>query len=279
VIDCEFVCTSAKTTSFSVDFTACTDSTFIIDAFPTIIESILDEQTPLFNGDTTSINESIQQLILSTITDPVPIIAEDENISYFGSVDGVDYSGMTAMGFSAETNVFDVPNLVFTANTLSDTTNDPWFYSLFDPTGNGNYTGFSFWTIVQNLTLLNPISTSTTSTSTTSTTTNPCVTPVPTTTTSTTQAPIIECYSGTIIGKIYYYTGNTFTDYDDVVVATLRSRGIANYTDSNVPTYEVTGLTNVSLDMTGPYSGVTKDPYSTFLVNVTNTSGSLFSFF
>jgi hypothetical protein len=278
VIDCEFVCTSAKTTSFSVDFTACTDSTFIIDAFPTIIESILDEQTPLFNGDTTSINESIQQLILSTITDPVPIIAEDENISYFGSVDGVDYSGMTAMGFSAETNVFDVPNLVFTANTLSDTTNDPWFYSLFDPTGNGNYTGFSFWTIVQNLTLLNPISTSTSSTSTTSTTTNPCVTPVPTTTTSTTQAPIIECYSGTIIGKIYYYTGNTFTDYDDVVIATLRSRGIANYSDSNVPTYEVTGLTNVSLDMTGPYSGVTKDPYSTFLVNVTNTSGSLFSF-
>ena len=278
VIDCEFVCTSAKTTSFSVDFTACTDSTFIIDAFPTIIESILDEQTPLFNGDTTSINESIQQLILSTITDPVPIIAEDENISYFGSVDGVDYSGMTAMGFSAETNVFDVPNLVFTANTLSDTTNDPWFYSLFDPTGNGNYTGFSFWTIVQNLTLLNPISTSTTSTSTTSTTTNPCVTPIPTTTTSTTQAPIIECYSGTIIGKIYYYTGNTFTDYDDVVIATLRSRGIANYSDSNVPTYEVTGLTNVSLDMTGPYSGVTKDPYSTFLVNVTNTTGSLFSF-
>ena len=281
VVDCEFVCTSAKTTSFSVDFTGCTNSAssiFYLDSFPTIIESILNEQTPLFNGDTTSINESIQQLILSTITDPVPIIAEDENISYFGSVDGVDYSGMTAMGFSAETNVFDVPNLVFTANTLSDSTNDPWFYSLFDPTGNGNYTGFSFWTIVQNLTLLNPISTSSTSTSTTSTTTNPCVTPVPTTTTTTTAPLIVECYSGTVVGKIYYYTGNTFTDYDDVVIATLRSRGIATYTDSNVPTYEVTGLTDVSLDMTGPYSAVTKDPYSTFLVNVTNTAGSSFSF-
>ena len=281
VVDCEFVCTSAKTTSFSVDFTGCTNSAssiFYLDSFPTIIESILNEQTPLFDGSTISINDSVQQLILSTITDPVPLIAEDENINYFGSVDGVDYSGMTTMGFTAETNVFEVPNLTFTANTLSDSTNDPWFYSLFDPTGNGNYTGFSFWTIVQNLTLLNPISTSTTSTSTTSTTTNPCVTPVPVITTTTTEAVIVECYSGTVVGKIYYYTGNTFTDYDDVVIATLRSRGIATYTDSNVPTYEVTGLTDVSLDMTGPYSAVTKDPYSTFLVNVTNTAGSSFSF-
>jgi hypothetical protein len=281
VVDCEFVCTSAKTTSFSVDFTGCTNSAssiFYLDSFPTIIESILNEQTPLFDGSTISINDSVQQLILSTITDPVPLIAEDENINYFGSVDGVDYSGMTTMGFTAETNVFEVPNLTFTANTLSDSTNDPWFYSLFDPTGNGNYTGFSFWTIVQNLTLLNPISTSTTSTSTTSTTTNPCVTPVPVITTTTTEAAIVECYSGTVVGKIYYYTGNTFTDYDDIVVATLRSRGIATYTDSNVPTYEVTGLTDVSLDMTGPYSAVTKDPYSTFLVNVTNTAGSSFSF-
>jgi len=281
VVDCEFVCSSAKTSSFNVDFTACTnsvDTVSYLDSFPSIIESILNEETTLFNGDTTSIDSSIKDLILNTINDPVPIIAEDENISYFGSIDGGDYTNMTSMGFTGETNVYEVPNLVFSANTLDSDLNDAWYYALFDPNGSGNYTGFSFWTIVQNLTLINPATSTTSTSSTSSTTTDPCVTPVPITTTTTTEAPVIDCYSGTVVGKIYYYTGNTYSDYDDVVVATLRSRGIATYSDSNVPTYEVNNLNDVSLDMSGAYSAVTKDPYATFLINVKNSSGADFSF-
>ena len=86
------------------------------------------------------------------------------------------------------------------------------------------------------------------------------------------------CYSGNVVGKIYLYTGNSFTDYDDLVVTTLRSRGVSNYTDGNNPTWEVTGITDVTLDMTGPYSGVSKNPYLPFVVNVTNYQGDLFSF-
>jgi hypothetical protein len=62
-------------------------------------------------------------------------------------------------------------------------------------------------------------------------------------------------------------------------LATLRSRGIATYgTDSTGPAYQVTGLTDVSLTCTGTYSAVTKNPYSTFGVNVTDKDGDTFFF-
>jgi hypothetical protein len=40
----------------------------------------------------------------------------------------------------------------------------------------------------------------------------------------------------------------------------------------------VSGLTQVSLDTTGLYSGVTKNPYSTFVINATGRTGTNFSF-
>jgi hypothetical protein len=104
---------------------------------------------------------------------------------------------------------------------------------------------------------------------------NPC-----TTTGGGTQdlGEITTCYSGQVVGRIYLYTGNSFTDYDDLVIGTLRSRGISTYVDGNNPTWEVTGITDVTLDMTGAYSGVSKNPYLPFLVNATNKEGNSFSF-
>ena len=122
------------------------------------------------------------------------------------------------------------------------------------------------------------VTTTTTAPTTITTTTDPCVTPEPTTTTTTTVPVNIDCYSGSVVGKLYYYSGVSFTDYDDVVVATLRSRGIATYSDENNPVFEVSNINNVTLDMTGQYSDVLKNPYSPFVVNVTNDSGTNFSF-
>ena len=73
--------------------------------------------------------------------------------------------------------------------------------------------------------------------------------------------------------KIYYYTGTSYTHYDNVVVGTLRSRGVATYTNATNPTYSVTGITDVSLNMTGQYSSVLKNPYATFGVNVKDKFG------
>jgi|694.fasta_scaffold04254_12 hypothetical protein len=89
---------------------------------------------------------------------------------------------------------------------------------------------------------------------------------------------ITNCYSGSITGNIYIYSGTAYTDYDDLVIATLRSRGIATYGTDNGAVYEVSGLTDVSMDCTGTYSAVTKNPYSTFALNVTNKDGDNFTF-
>ena len=80
------------------------------------------------------------------------------------------------------------------------------------------------------------------------------------------------------MGVIYYYTGTSYTNYDDMVVATFRSRGIATYVNGNNPVYEVSNLNNVSLDMTGQYAGVLQNPYLPFGINVTNDDGVNFNF-
>jgi hypothetical protein len=104
---------------------------------------------------------------------------------------------------------------------------------------------------------------------------NPCVTG---STGSQNIGEITTCYSGQVVGRLYMYTGNSYTDFDDLVVGTLRSRGIADYTDGSNPTFEITGVTDVTLDMTGQYSGVTKNPYLPFVINATNYDGVSFSF-
>jgi hypothetical protein len=89
---------------------------------------------------------------------------------------------------------------------------------------------------------------------------------------------ITNCFTGTVVGNLVYYDGESYKDYDDLVVTTLRSRGLANYSDDDGAVYEVSGLTQVSLDMSGVYSGVTKNPYLTFLVNATGRTGTQYSF-
>lgn len=89
---------------------------------------------------------------------------------------------------------------------------------------------------------------------------------------------ITRCYSGTLSGQIFVYSGTPYLSYDDMVIATLRSRGVATYGNDTGAVYEVTGLTDVSLVTSGQYSGVTKNPFSTFGLNVTNNDGQTLFF-
>jgi hypothetical protein len=85
----------------------------------------------------------------------------------------------------------------------------------------------------------------------------------------------INCYSGTVAGTVSYFTGTSYTNYDDLVVATMRSRGLATYSSGNDgASYEVTGLTDVSMVCTGGYSGVLKNPFSTFGISATTYGGT-----
>jgi hypothetical protein len=444
-VDCEFICTSANTLDFVIPFSGCDDSqdtiNFLSD-FPDEIQSILTEPYQQFNGGTSSIDDNITGSIYGIITSDFPTTGL--SIDYFGSIDTDDYNILNPI-FSGGSSVnrFDVPSVSLDATDLTSPLNDSWYYALFDNTGNGNYTGFSFYTyytgVTSTTTSTNCASfysfgvggsvdgstiftggtgytASTTGitvttltgvgsgltlssigvngnvvtgatidcpgtgyevgdtlqviqagsgnnavieiTSVTSSTpgiinyttntinvclpsgTSQCVLSslVPTFSACTTGVSvnsviqssggtavdfssgsanyvlvsedgsvtenwtvnvvindpcnpcsftsggtqnvgeITTCYSGNVVGRIFYYTGNSFSDYDDLVVATLRSRGISTYVNGSNPTWEITGVTDVTLDMTGPYSGVSKNPYLPFLVNATNYEGTNFSF-
>jgi hypothetical protein len=278
-IDCEFICLQPSATTFNVGFTGCTNSSETIgyeNNFPSQIESMLTTQYETFNGSVSTLDANIRSLISGVIAEPS---TSADTISYFGSIWGDDYSTLSTL-FTNENNVFNVPSPSSELTNYSSPFNDPWYYAQFENIGNGLYSGFSFFLYVDELSEIIPVTTTTTTITptTTTTTTDPCNQPVSTTTTTTTQPEVITCYSGNIVGKIYYYSGISYTEYDNLVVATLRSRGIATYADGNNPVFEVSATTNVSLNMGGQYSPVLKDPYMPFAINVTNNAGTNFVF-
>jgi len=283
---CETVCVNPLELSFTVPFTACTNSTTTIGYnanFPVDIQNILYDQFEQFNGNVSTLDSQIRNLIFDVITAQNPFTAEDEFISYFGSIDTTDYNSLSGAGWTAETNVFNVPSVSLNDTDLTSALNDAWYYALFTNTGNTNYTGFSFFSYVSGLTSYYPNPTPTPQASSSPTPTpsaaNPCITPSPFTSPTPTPTPVnIDCYSGTIVGKIYYYTGTSYVDYDNVVVGTLRSRGIATYTNAENPRYSVTGTSNVTLDMTGQYAAVLKNPFATFGVNVVDRFNTPYTF-
>ena len=278
---CETVCVEPRQEIFSIPFTGCNNDISTISylsLFPEEIQSILYQQYEQFNGGTSTLDDDINSLIFDVITSSNPYTAEDRFISYFGSIATNDYNTLTNAGWSASTNVFGVPSVSVDDTNLESPLNDSWYYALFNTTGNTNYSGFSFSAFVSGLTL-NPVTTTTTILpTTTTTTTSPCVTPVPTTSTTTTTTLPLNCYTGNLILKLYYYTGTSFSNYDNIVVGTLRSRGIATYSTSENPAYSVTGTSEVTLNMTGQYANVLKNPYATFGVNVVDKYGTLYFF-
>jgi hypothetical protein len=282
IVDCLPECNEFEKIGYTFNFTACTNSTgqatFDLGNIDPLILEKLNLPFEQFNGSTSSINNYLNDLIYGVIGSVDQGLAEATTISYFGSIDTVDYDILSPV-FTGDTNVYGVPDVSLDGNDLGSSFNDPWFYSQFDNTGNGEYSGFSFFSYITGLTNVTPVTTTTTIVPTTTTTTvNPCVTPIPTTTTTTVQPVIVECYTGSLIGVIYTYTGTSYTEYDDLVIATLRSRGLATYTSSNNPVYEVSNINNVTLNLSGVYSGATKNPYLPFVINVTNDNGTNFTF-
>jgi len=278
-VDCVTECVDYKTIDFAVDFSGCTNDLSSVSfttpsQIPDVIEDKLNIPYELFDGSTSTLDNNMKSQIFSIINKPS---SESTNINYYGAIPGKTYDDFKTV-FTGETNVFGVDNVSSTEIDYSAPQNDSWYYGLFDNNGDASYSGYSYWSIVTGLTL-NPVTTTTTTNSTTTTTTtDPCVTPVPTSTTTTTTAVPVNCYTGTLIGRIYVYSGTAYTDYDDLVIATLRSRGLATYSTDDGAVYEVSGLTDVSLECTGTYSGVTKNPYSAFGINITNKDNKKYFF-
>jgi len=169
---------------------------------------------------------------------------QDQPIAYFwGSIPSSDYNSLNA--YTAQTNVFGVNSVSLSANTLSSSDNDPWYYATFE-NNNGSYSGLGFYIIpypgggnFQDLTT--------------------------------------EIDGNLQIG-VFEYSGTPYSDYDNLVVATLRSRGKAAYISDNGPVYEVSATTNVNMVCTGSYSGVSSNPYSTFKISGLTRTNQTFQF-
>ena len=280
-VNCIDTCVDYQTIDFAIDFSGCNNSfgsiSFIDPTqIPAEIATKLDIPYELFDGSLSTVRTNMTNQIFDILNTPS---LENTSIYYYGAISGETYDAFSPI-FTAETNVFGVNSVDASVIDYAAPQNDPWYYGLFDNVGNAAYSGYSFWSIVTGLTLTPPVTTTTTTVpgTTTTTTTNPCVTPTPTATTTTTTFAPVNCYTGTLIGRIYVYSGTAFTDYDDLVVATLRSRGLATYSTDNGPVYEVSGLTDVTMNCTGSYSGVTKNPYATFGINITSKDGDTYFF-
>ena len=365
-VNCVTSCVEYEVSAYTINFSGCTNDVNSIQfttTLPGILSPDINSTYELFNGSTSTIKTDLQNQLFGIINTPS---TSATSITYFGTISGGTYDSLSA--YTSETNVFGVNNVSSDLADYTASVNDTWYYATFDNVGGGDYTGYSFYNVVNNLSLTtslsncasfysysvssptistingainyntNTINICLPSTATTAdysamtVTFSACTTPSLSGVTSggvaqsaitnnvnftaltksytitsddrtTTSAwtvnvtindpcnvcstgnvgtidtgTITNCYSGSVTGKIFIYSGMSYTNYDDLVVATLRSRGLATYSTDTGAVYQVSNLTDVTMDCTGSYSGISKNPYSTFGINVTDKDGTAYSF-
>ena len=363
-IDCQQDCDAFLEYTYNIPFSGCDNSIDTIVFGPitgddSILSNKFTSSYENFNGTTSTLSSDFKQQIYDVILSSTTLSTSATSINVYGAILGTDYSDLVMLsGYTGVTNVFNINSVDSSVCDYTSPDTDVWYYSMFDNNGNFNYSGSSFYSVIDNLvqtsTLSNCASFNTFSVSghgasidyntqtinvyvpqgtdltniicdfsactstvlidcvdqysgvnendfsatgcleyqlvsedlTVSTLWNVCMIEIdlcnPATTGHTGSQSIGNiktCYSGNVTGKIYVYTGTSYTDFDDVVITTLRSRGLSTYsTSSDGPTYQVNDIANVTLNCTGNYSTVKNNPYSEFGINVTDKDGNTFFF-
>ena len=204
----------------------------------TIFASDVDTLQTLSGGSTTTIRTSLNSMVTSIMIDQ----STSGSTSYvFGTIPDGDFDSLTGSSYDL-TNVYQVPSLRDTDTDYSSRANDAWYYAQFSPGVGNSYDGYSFYAVIDTL------------------------------------SGSSGSYSGSVDVYAYTQIGSAFTDYNNVVLATLRSRGISPYSDSTNPDYQVTGTTDVVLDFSGAFSAATKSPYSQFGLSGVTYEGDTFEF-
>ena len=226
-------------TVYSVQFSGNTGGTYnYIGSFPSIIDSNRTATYTTFAGGSSTIQESLNTLITTYLGSPS---SSANTIYYFGPVSG--YSSLSS-SYTADTNVFGVDTESTETIDYASGTNDAWFYSNWSPTTGNAYTGYSFYSVID----------------------------------SPGTGATVGTYTGNVSGVYYQFSGTAYEEYNNLVIATLRSRGISTYSSTNGPTYQVSGTNDVALITTGTYSGVSENPYLTFKVSGTTIENTNFEF-
>ncbi len=240
----------------AVTFTGTTGGTVTLTSVPSSVNVGGNFYNPYteFNGGTSSISSDLQSYISTQInlfatsssaSGATAILWGTSSASTLNSVTGVT----SVNTITGSTEMFGVNNVNLTYANLSASTNDAWYYGLFNYYQGANDVNTYFGQSLGGA--LSGISTT----------------------------PTSGVYSGTVAFYTTSYSGAPYSTYDDMVVATLRSRGISNYNSTQSgPFYEVSGTTDVTMVCTGGYSAVTKNPYSTFQISGVTYDGNNFTF-
>ena len=239
-----------------VNFTGTTgaSSNITITSVPAALSSDFYNTYTEFNGGTSSLNNDFQNYISTQVGLYSTSSPLSGSTAYFwGSVSSTTFNSVTGAsvnvsGATAYTETFGVDNVNVANANLSATSNDAWYYGLFDYSqGNNNvnsYFGYGFGSVLSSITGLTA-----------------------------------GVYSGTMITYITNYSGSPYAEFDNMVVTTLRSRGVTNYSSTqHGPLFQVTGATNVIMNCSGGYSAVTKNPYETFTISGITKDGNTFNF-
>ena len=242
-VDSSTIETSGQAGSFTLDFTGNTSGTVILSGgtFGTTPMGAISANTyTRFNGTTSTIESDIIDFLLEVALDAATLSAN--TLYQWGAMSGVNYGVYTNT-----TNVLSVTNLETSAITYTSRLNDAWYYALFsinDPLNAPNdYSGNSFNVAISS---------------------------------------IVESggdFSGTISGNTIGFDALAYVDYNNLVLATLRSRGITDFTSTQSgTTYQVNDFNNVAINVAGAYSSATLNPFEVFEISGTEIDSTTFSF-
>ena len=168
-------------------------STTITDytALPNSIKNYFLLPYTTFSGGVSTLEDDFKTSLYNDIVDPTN---SGKTAYIFGTVSGGTYDTITGTSnWTGSTNVLDVDGLTIDTADFEASENDSWYYALF-PYASDEYTGVGFALITTNLT---------------NTTGN--------------------SYSGTAVVYDTTDSGTVITDYHNMIVSTLRSRGISTY--------------------------------------------------
>ena len=253
-VDPSTIAATGNTTGLTFNFTGVTGSpTSVLFTAPAPLSTVVYDTYTNYDNSTSTIYSDIQSYILSEIG-----LFSNSNTSsgtsaqFWGSVTSDvinDVTGSSLNTVTAVTETFGVSSIDVANNNLFASTNDPWYYATFqysqDVNDVSSYFGFGFGISLDAIT----------------------------------TGATAGTYSGRCNISFTNYSGTPYLEFDDLVVATLRSRGITNYNaNQHGPRFEVSGKTDAILITSGTYSGVTKDPFETFLISGVTFDGDNFSF-
>jgi hypothetical protein len=234
--------TTGVGSSFSITFTGTTGTTgtFVITGgtYPNGIT------LSTFSGDTyTTSNGST-----STFYDDLKTFANDVALSTsltgqtstYGSLPISVYNtitGSTQSGLT-EYNYFGT-TIPLGSDGKPVNENDLWYYATFTNPSNNTYTGYSFYYNTANFNVSS------------------------------------GAFTGTVTGNTYVFSGTAYTSYNDMVVATIRSRGITNYSSTNHG--QLYSLSALTID-TANSTTISDTPFGNFVLSGKTTSNTNYTF-